>query len=122
VVLHLAKFHPKAKLVLWDWNESGCRETAEGAKLLGVEAFSYKVDVTNRVQVDETAKRVLVQIENDRSQMKFISFTWMYCVYIYRFFMKSGRLRYYTIMQELQLMEKLSQFQQKELKRQLRLT
>jgi hypothetical protein len=60
VVLHLAKFHPKAKLVLWDWNESECRETAEGAKLLGVKAFSYKVDVTNRVQVDETAKRVLL--------------------------------------------------------------
>jgi len=54
----LAKHHPKTKLVLWDWDEVGNRETAEGAKLLGVQAFHYKVDVTDRRQVDATAKRV----------------------------------------------------------------
>jgi len=58
VVENLALNHPRTKLVLWDVNEKENVESAEFAKGLGVEVYYYTVDVTDRLQVSETAKKV----------------------------------------------------------------
>jgi len=62
VVLKLAKYHPKTTLVLWDWNEKENGKTASDARKLGAQVFAFKVYVTNRGQVEETAKKVKEQV------------------------------------------------------------
>lgn len=44
--------------MLWDSNESANQHIVDAVKLLGVEVFSYTVDVTNREEVEECARRV----------------------------------------------------------------
>jgi len=62
VVYNLAKNHRKTILVLWDINESANQQLVDSVKLLGVEAFAYTVDVTDREQVANCARRVFEEV------------------------------------------------------------
>ncbi|OXA59264.1 17-beta-hydroxysteroid dehydrogenase 13 [Folsomia candida] len=62
VVYNLATNHPRTILVLWDSNESANQHIVDAVKLLGVEVFSYTVDVTNREEVEECARRVFDEV------------------------------------------------------------
>ncbi len=80
--MQLAKNHPKTTLVLWDWNAEENKKTADAAKKLGAKVcisvkilricmrriihnslfkqkvFSYQLDITDRLKVEETALKV----------------------------------------------------------------
>ena len=58
VVLYLARYNPKTKLVLWDFNAELNSQTAKEAKSFGATVFTYEVDVTDRNLVEETARKV----------------------------------------------------------------
>ena len=47
-----------AKVVVCDINLESCQEVAEEAKALGAEAMAFKVDVTNRAEIDDMVAKV----------------------------------------------------------------
>jgi len=47
-----------AKVVVCDINLESCQEVAEEAKALGTEAMAFKVDVTNRAEIDDMVAKV----------------------------------------------------------------
>ncbi|OXA59257.1 estradiol 17-beta-dehydrogenase 11 isoform X1 [Folsomia candida] len=61
-VLQLAKNHSRTTLVLWDWNDEENKKTASDAKKLGAKVFAYQLDVTDRLKVEETAKKVQQEV------------------------------------------------------------
>ncbi len=62
MALYLAKNYPSSKLVLWDCDESGNLKTTELVKEMGVDGYSYTVDISDRIQVEQRALQVTIYI------------------------------------------------------------
>uniref|UniRef100_A0A0N4ZSI9 Short-chain dehydrogenase/reductase family 16C member 6 n=1 Tax=Parastrongyloides trichosuri TaxID=131310 RepID=A0A0N4ZSI9_PARTI len=52
----------KAKIVIWDINEKGAKETVEMLKKNNVKCWSYKVDVSKKEEIYEAANKVKKEI------------------------------------------------------------
>uniref|UniRef100_A0A0N5B9M3 Estradiol 17-beta-dehydrogenase 11 n=1 Tax=Strongyloides papillosus TaxID=174720 RepID=A0A0N5B9M3_STREA len=52
----------KAKIVIWDINEAGAKETMEMLKKDNIECWSYKVDISKREQIYEAAEKVKSEV------------------------------------------------------------
>lgn len=52
----------KAKIIIWDINEVGSKETMEQLKEIGVECWSYKVDISKKEEIYKVAEKVKSEV------------------------------------------------------------